>query len=114
MKRDLGLIKKILIHIEEKDDIKPSELIIKGYDNELANYNIRILWEADFIKAMEIKRGPKDRLWPTHITYKGQELLAHFRHPNTWNKILKNGSKVALDLLVKTGSKYLESLVLTT
>ena len=58
MKRDMDLIRKILLRIEESPDFSfISPFDIEGYETEQISYHIELLDEAGLIKAKEGRGG---------------------------------------------------------
>ena len=78
MKRDIELVKLILEHFEAKEDWPHEKgLRIPGYELELTQYHLQIMYEAEFIDAEPI-RTEKGRLYdllPFRSTWKGHEFL---------------------------------------
>lgn len=56
VKRDLELLRRLLLAIEESDDIPvhPNQLTNLCSDQNLLNYHIYLLYEAGFIHAIEV------------------------------------------------------------
>lgn len=73
MKRDMELIKKILLQLEEKPDLKAEELpAIEGYGGLVINYHLMLLAEEEFITA-----GSPPFVYG--LTWKGHEFLDELR-----------------------------------
>ena len=73
MKRDMDLIRKILIQVEECDDPwgPQGDLKIDGYDDQLVSYHIKLLCEAKLLEGQSLNEmGPNGfRWWATGLTW---------------------------------------------
>ena len=103
MKRDLDLIREIMLVLEDKmeygKNFKSTQLIEVIQDKTLSAeklaYHVGLLVENDFIKAKEYKYQsgePTDYLINT-ITSQGQDFIDTIRQDTTWNKIKEKVSK---------------------
>ncbi len=124
MKRDLDLIRQIMLTLEEKmeygKNFKSAQLIEVMQDKTLSAeklaYHIGLLVESDFIKAKEQKYygdEPTDYLINT-ITSQGQDFIDTIRQDTTWNKIKDKSSNIGgftLSLLVDIGKEYLKKQI---
>jgi hypothetical protein len=77
MRRDLDLVRRILLRLEAGADSVADE----GRPSEEIQYHIRLLAEAGLIEADEIVPG---QWWPERITWMGHELLDASRDEALW------------------------------
>ena len=124
MKRDLDLIREIMLVLEDKmeygKNFKSTQLIEVIQDKTLSAeklaYHVGLLVENDFIKAKEYKYQsgePTDYLINT-ITAQGQDFIDTIRQDTTWNKIKDKSSNIGgftLSLLVDIGKEYLKKQI---
>lgn len=124
MKRDLDLIRQIMLALEEKmeygKNFQSAQLIEVMQDKTLSAeklaYHIGLLVESDFIRAKEYKYlsgEPTDYLINT-ITSQGQDFVDTIRQDTTWNKIKEKASKIrdfTLSLLIDIGKEYLKKQI---
>ena len=124
MKRDLDLIREIMLVLEDKmeygKNFKSTQLIEVIQDKTLSAeklaYHVGLLVENDFIKAKEYKYQsgePTDYLINT-ITSQGQDFIDTIRQDTTWNKIKDKSSNIGgftLSLLVDIGKEYLKKQI---
>ena len=76
MKRDLDLIRHILLEIEKEPytgDIL--QLDIEGYTPEQINYHILLLADAGLIEVMEASYLGRRAFAPIRLTWEGHEFL---------------------------------------
>jgi hypothetical protein len=87
MKRDMDLIRKILLQIE-KDSTGLDQLYIKldGYPDQDVQFHIMLLVEADLIIAIDGSGGDALRFVPIRLTWAGYEFLDAARDDTRWNK----------------------------
>ena len=124
MKRDLDLIREIMLVLEDKMEydkkFQSAHLIEVIQDKTLSAeklaYHVGLLVENDFIKAKEYKYQsgePTDYLINT-ITSQGQDFIDTIRQDTTWNKIKDKSSNIGgftLSLLVDIGKEYLKKQI---
>ena len=85
MKRDLDLVRRILLHLEEGEG-SPSgwgAFIDDGYDFGAIHYHVRLLHDAGLIEADEIVPG---QWWPERMTWSGHEFLDAARNEDLWQE----------------------------
>jgi hypothetical protein len=98
MKRDMDLIREILLRIEsEGTDDKRLFLKIEGRSEDEISYHVKILAEAGLIRALDISKGVLGSMWwPISLTWSGHDFLDDARDDTTWNKTKSLvGEKVA-------------------
>ena len=122
MKRDLDLIRVIMLTLEEKMEYSQnfqSNKLIEAINDETASmdklaYHIGLLLESNFIKAIEYKHQsgePTDYLI-NNITSKGQDFIDTIRQDTTWNKIKERAYNLggfSLSFLIEIGKDYLKN-----
>jgi hypothetical protein len=85
MKRDLDLVRRILLHLEE-GEANPSgfgAFVDEGYDAGAIHYHLRLLHDAGLIEADEIVPG---QWWPERMTWSGHEFLDAARDEELWRE----------------------------
>ena len=91
MKRDLDLIRLIMLNLEAKeDDHVIRDLKIDGYSSGLINYHLILLRDAGFIACEATKSSTSDRIievFPAYLTWNGQEFLAACKNETIWNEV---------------------------
>ena len=116
MKRDIELVKLILEHFEAKEDWHHEKgLRIPGYEFELTQYHLQIMYEAGFINAEPIQTA-KGRLYdllPFRLTWKGHEFLDTIRGKNIWPKIKEmvksKGGQLSFELIKQIAGRLVET-----
>jgi hypothetical protein len=106
MKRDMDLVRKLLLKIEEKTD---SDLIyeveLEDYDKDLIEYHLELLQDARLIKAyfQNMSDGRRTFNSVERITWKGHEFLDAARDESVWikakQKFKEKGESFSLDLM---------------
>jgi len=91
MKRDIDLIRKILIYLEEKpDDRVVQEIHLEGYSTKEIQYHFILMDEAGFIRCEREKSSSTDdrviRVYPFSLTWQGHEFLEASRNDTFWKK----------------------------
>lgn len=108
MKRDMDLIRLILLKIEEEYGSHTLlDLSIDGYDMETVAYHCKLLFEAGFVSYYDsiYSSGGLDGFQVGSITWNGHDYLDKVRDNSVWHKtkeiIKKNGLPLVIDT-VKT------------
>jgi|SRR5690606_6844585 len=94
MKRDMELIRKILLFLEEDDKpFKWKHVVIEGYDSRIISHHLKILNEANLIEAKPIVATKDRENWMARsLTWEGHEFLDSIKNDTVWKKI-KDGIK---------------------
>lgn len=106
MKRDMELVRKILLAIEEWPTNPKSEIpVIEGFDDEDIAHHCFLLREAGLVE------GTDDRCMgyhspistPTRITWSGYEFLDASRDESVWRKAMNQakilGGAVSIEIM---------------
>jgi hypothetical protein len=101
MKRDMELIRKILLSVESHEDgFAPRELSIEGYSDDQVGYHCYLLGQAGLAEVVDIttrgSTGPKCVI--RNLTWEGHEFLVASRDPTTWEAAKKTLSDAGRDL----------------
>ncbi|EPR6691996.1 DUF2513 domain-containing protein, partial [Vibrio cholerae] len=123
MKRDMALIRKLLIDIEGH----PNRINRISYDEhtqEEVNYHISLMIDAGLLdgtyqRSVSVSSMAPSQIFINTITWSGHELLDNLRKEDVWNIIkteFKNDSidtivSVAKDLAIGFAKKKLTSLL---
>jgi hypothetical protein len=97
MKRDMDLIREILLAIERLDTGADDDLdvVVDGVDPRVVNAHLRLLDEAGFINAHEIPDDTEEfsHFVPTRLTWSGHEFLDAVRDPEVWRRTKAGAAK---------------------
>jgi len=92
VKRDMDLVRDILLFLEEKADpahIEPAAFPMADRSDSKIQYHLNLLYQAGFINGEPIKSSTSDRLIriiPFDLTWQGHEFLETVRDPEIWRK----------------------------
>ena len=110
MKRDLELIRKILLALEEKESLSPRELTIEGYASKEISFHCVLLKEAEFIDAIiEPEFNSNTIVLPIRLTWSGFEFLQLSRNETVWKKSINFLKEKSLSLSVSLLIELLKS-----
>lgn len=121
MKRDLELIRQLMLAIELKgDDFDADSIEIDGYDPSQINYHLQLLVEAELAVGKVLNYLGSDR--PTIIikklSWEGCSFLDDARNESVWQKTMKivkdKGGSVSVGVLTQllaSVAKQLSGLV---
>ena len=100
MKRDLDLIRKILLEVESCDDpggIRDSMGInIKGYSTALTNYHVGLVIDAGWVTGTSLNtlESSSKFYFNLNLTNTGHEFLDNAKNESVWQTVKKDlGSK---------------------
>jgi len=123
MKRDLDLIREIMLVLEDKMEYGKnftSEKLFEIMQNETLSlakltYHIGLLVEVNFIGAKELKSFSDGSIFTINtITSDGQDFLDTIRQKNTWDIVKEKAVMMggfSLPLIVEIGKDYLKKQV---
>lgn len=103
MKRDMDLIRKMLLQIEsDEHGFAPKEIEITGYTQEEIGYHAILLGEAGLAKVVDLTSDGSDSPegMITRLTWAGHEFIDASRETHTWNE--------AKDLINKIGGATMQ------
>lgn len=91
MRRDMDLVRRILIALEESDDgvVDGGSLVSDGHDLRSVAYHFGIMQQAGFLTAMvgDTVTGEVHSALAEGLTWEGQDFLAAIRSDKVWMKI---------------------------
>lgn len=107
MKRDMDLVREILITLEDHEHgLAPDgDLVIPGYTGETIGYHLVLMNEAGLIVAHPTTAfaGPSPSAIVERITWEGHEFIANARNDTIWAKVkatvLAKGGSVSFEVL---------------
>ena len=86
MRRDLELIRKILLHIEEADEpLSSDEIEIVDYEPGIVDYHVQLLVEAQYLVGISVASFDNPYGWiGLRLTWDGHDFLDSARNENVW------------------------------
>lgn len=91
MKRDLDLVRKILLAVEDSgiDGLEGDGLCLAGYDDQLVGRHVQLLKEAGYLIAFytEPEQGGIVLFRVDRLTWMGHEFLDSARNDTVWHKV---------------------------
>ena len=91
MKRDMDLLREILLQVETREPKQSLEVKIEGRDRQEIVGHVHLLQEAGFVEAT-FTGGPTAIVH--RLTWDGHEFLDLVRDPTVWAKVTKRLKKV--------------------
>ncbi len=113
MKRDMDLIRAILLKVEESDEVLPFPFEVPEYDERLVNDHIVLLDEAGLLEAYYSEMGSGAQLVVVvrKLTWEGHEFLDAARNEGIWSEAKEVAKKKGVDLPFKILQSLLEALL---
>ncbi|EPM6964304.1 TPA: DUF2513 domain-containing protein [Vibrio harveyi] len=110
MKRDMELIRKLLLAVEKN----PRELQVEGYDVEEVGYHTLLLIEAGLLDGITSDTLDNTSIVPTFIsvnrlTWDGHEFLDNIRKEEVWNTIKSEFKDASISTVFSVGKQLTEN-----
>lgn len=117
MKRDLNLIRNILLHLESLDTFqKPAQVndfLFLSKDRNLIALQIELLRDSKFIESEHTSTIAGRNFIITRITNAGYDYLDSVRSDEIWEKVqgklLKIGGNISLDIVSQLGREIIRA-----
>ncbi len=122
MKRDIDLIRSILIACENNEHgYAPSEITVEGYSAEEIGFHAHLMWQAGLVDAVDVSgfgdKSPQADI--TSLTNAGYDFLEHTRILSNWERVktkLKDlggwGLDTAITIASQVFKEYMKSKLL--
>ena len=117
MKRDMDLVRLILLEIEDKyRSTAIYDLAIDGYDTEMVAYHCKILYEAGLISDYKAQYADNEIyvFGVGSLTWDGNDFLEKIRDDSQWKKVKETIAKKGLPLVVDTIKSVANALISAT
>lgn len=119
MRRDLDLVRSILIYVEDADsEVDAGNMATKRWPIETVAYHVRLMAHHGLIDVSQDIRdmnGSTIELTVAGITWDGQDYLDSIREPKVWKKVKKiladTVGSTTLDVVRQTGSMVALAMV---
>jgi hypothetical protein len=119
MRRDLDLIRKLLIFFEEKRDARHVEVPpIEGFSELEIKYHLVLMYEAGLLQREAIKSSTSDRVIyviPFELTWEGHEFLVKVRNDGVWRRVkdavASKGGSLAFSVVNHLATRFALELV---
>lgn len=118
MKRDLDLIRDILLKIESMDKkvITIADLGATTQDEfNRIGFHIRLLMDCNYVEAIDVRTKQEEAYVVKRITSSGYDYLDSIRDNNVWNetknKLESVGSSASLEIVKAVAGKVIISLL---
>jgi Hypothetical protein (DUF2513) len=118
MKRDLELIRQLMLAIELKDTRFSTESIeIDGYDSSQINYHLQLLVEAELAvgKVLNYLGSERPTIVIEKLSWEGCNFLDDARNESVWQKTMEivkdKGGSVSVGVLIQLLASVAKQLV---
>ncbi len=97
MKRDIDLVRGILLAIEDNKNVNGRgwiSLNIPGRSREEISYHVRLMYEAGLIDAVDLSTLDKYEWQPKELTWQGRDFLNTARDEGLWEQSKKEIERI--------------------
>lgn len=113
MKRDMDLVRKILLAIEANEDATGHSWITLGnidsYSQKQISYHVSLLYQGGLIEAIDLSDALSFHWEPKSLTWEGQEFLEAIRKEGTWEKLKKEAINLSFTAIKMKALEILAS-----
>src|SRR5262249_20412628 len=105
MKRDMDLIRAILMNVEESDEspLGWTNLNIPDHRPEMVSYQVLLLTDAGLVESNDLSTLEGLDVRPKRLTWAGHEFLDAARNDTIWNKtkhvVKEKGGAIPFEVL---------------
>lgn len=104
MKRDMDLVRSILLEVEKADSYnKPFELEVEEYSSDQVAHHLLLLRDAGLLAVEESSNWSESYVLPIRLTWSGTEFLDATRDDTRWNRakeiVQEKGGGLMIDVL---------------
>ena len=113
MKRDMDLVRKILLALEEQESgFAEHKFKVEGYSEDEVGYHVLLLMEAGLVHGVDMTHlGSKNPVAaPSRLTWQGYEFLDAARNDTLWNKAKGKVKEIGGSVAFSTLSTLLKKL----
>lgn len=109
MKRDMNLVREILLAVEARQSTGAEDLHIEGYSQEEIGYHVYLMGEEGLLDAMNVIgiNSPSPKAMARGLTWQGHDFLEAARNPTMWKKALDTFRKEGVALTLEILKAYL-------
>ncbi len=119
MRRDLDLVRSILIYVEKaEDEVDAEDLVTDGWPFEIVAYHVRLMAHHGLVDLSDDTRdmnGETLSLVVSGLTWDGQDYLDAIRDPKVWAKVKKTVKEAVgsttFEVVRQTGTMVAMSMV---
>lgn len=119
MRRDMELIRKILIFFDDKDNSTHVKVPpIDGYDDLMIQYHLVLMYDAELLRCEPVTSSTSKRViyvLPFELTWKGHDFLDSVRNDTIWKKVKNTlqdkGLGMAFSVVQGLAEKFIQSQV---
>lgn len=119
MKRDLDLVRSILIYVEKaEDEVDAEDFVTDSWPFEIVAYHIRLMAHHGLVDLSDDTRdmnGETLSLTVSGLTWDGQDYLDAIRDPKVWAKVKKTVKEAigstTFEVVRQTGALVAMSMV---
>jgi hypothetical protein len=112
LKRDLDIVREILLAVEHSSYPPPNPLTLPGRSEDEINYHLALMLQAGLIEGFESKTISANlpRVRVTKLTWEGHEFLEAARDDSSWNKAKAKAASTAGGLTFEVIKAFLIDL----
>lgn len=98
MKRDMDLVRLVLLEVEKNDNpMRAIEIQIDDYSPDEVSYHVMLLEQAGYLTAINLSHQRGIAYRPKAMTWEGHEFLSAIKSGSIWNRVKAKLAAAATD-----------------
>lgn len=90
MKRDMELVGKILLRVQEQKNLTAQYIKIPGYEPAIVGRHAQMLLEGGFLSGWQVKSNPPEEypvVYASDLSWSGHDFVAIYQNKTVWKQI---------------------------
>jgi hypothetical protein len=98
VKRDMELVREILLAVQERTSLKTAPLILEGRDEVVVGRHLEMLFHAGLVDGTTSQplSSPYAKVYVKDLTWAGHDFLSAMENKGVWSKIKQSFSATEL------------------
>lgn len=95
VRRDMDVVREILLHVEAREDLRAQEIVIEGRDPLVVGRHIEMLHQEGLLDGAPFRSSSQPnyaRILARDLSWEGHDLLAAMKNDTVWGQIKKTFS----------------------
>ena len=89
MKRDMELIRRVLLEVEARPDAHTARLQLPEYPDAVVSHHVGLLVQAGLLEGQSYVGSDEEDWYPSKLTWEGHEFLDNIRNDAVWKEVTR-------------------------
>lgn len=98
MNRDMDLVRRILLHVEKKDTLRPERIVFDDVEDDVLGRHVEMLHDEGLLEGSEkdLSHLSYTLILVTDLTWAGHDFVAALQNESVWRQMKQKLSAVDL------------------